>query len=231
VNTLRVKKLSAGYDKKTVLRRVSFSVRQGEIVGIVGENGAGKSTLLRVIMGIVRPTGGRILFESKEITFQDTVEKVRKGISFVCQGGRVFGELSVLENLHMGGYLISRKKELTSQIDVMLEIFPDLKNLAERKAAELSGGEKQQLALARALMIQPRLLLMDEPSLGLSPERVENVFEAIRLFNQKSGATIVIVEQKIPELKQITSRILTLSSGKIVFSGPPSDSQPKVEIE
>ena len=213
----------AGYGKKIVLRNITFKASAGEIVGLIGPNGAGKSTLLKALIGIIKLNDGKVLFESKDITNRNPEENVREGISFVPQGNRVFGELTVRENLEVGGYLIKDKKELSDRMVTLLDMFPDLKDRVKEDAGKLSGGEKQQLALARALMLKPRLLLMDEPSLGLSPKLVTSALETIRKVNQDLKTTIVIVEQKVHELLSISHTVYALRMGEIVFSGPPSE--------
>ena len=213
----------AGYGKKIVLRNITFKASAGEIVGLIGPNGAGKSTLLKALIGIIKLNDGKVLFESKDITNRNPEENVREGISFVPQGNRVFGELTVRENLEVGVYLIKDKKELSDRMVTLLDMFPDLKDRVKEDAGKLSGGEKQQLALARALMLKPRLLLMDEPSLGLSPKLVTSALETIRKVNQDLKTTIVIVEQKVHELLSISHTVYALRMGEIVFSGPPSE--------
>lgn len=215
----------AGYGKKIVLRNISFTANAGEIVGLIGPNGAGKSTLLKALIGIIKLNDGKVLFESKDITNRNPEENVREGISFVPQGNRAFGELTVRENLEVGGYLIKDKKELSDRMVTLLDMFPDLKDRVKEDAGKLSGGEKQQLALARALMLKPRLLLMDEPSLGLSPKLVTTALETIRKVNQDLKTTIVIVEQKVHELLSISHTVYALRMGEIVFSGPPGELQ------
>ena len=213
----------AGYGKKMVLKNISFTASAGEIVGLIGPNGAGKSTLLKVLIGLIKSNGSKVIFESTDVTTRSPEENVRGGISFVPQGNRVFGELTVRENIEMGGYLVKDKKELGGRIEVMLQLFPDLKERLKEDAGKLSGGEKQQLALARALMLKPKLLLMDEPSLGLSPKLVTSAMETIRRINAEFKTTIVVVEQKVRELLSISNRVYALRMGEVVFEGPPSD--------
>lgn len=215
----------AGYGKKVVLRNISLSVRAGEIVGLIGPNGAGKSTLLKLLIGLIRSKGARLIFESVDISGRSVEENVEGGISFVPQGSRVFGELTVRENIEMGGYLIKDKKEFSTRIDDVCTLFPILRERARGGAGKLSGGEKQQLALARALMLKPKLILLDEPSLGLSPKLVTTALATIRRINQEHGTTVIIVEQKVRELLQISQRVHALRMGEIVFSGSPSELQ------
>lgn len=215
----------AGYGKKIVLKNVSVNIEAGEIVGLIGPNGAGKSTLLKVLMGILKIPKGAIQFDGTLITNRNPDELVRTGISFIPQGNRVFTELSVLENMELGGYILNGKEEVRRRLEQVLEIFPDLRGKPKQNAGKLSGGEKQQLALARALMLQPKLLLMDEPSLGLSPKLVTKAFETIKKVNAEFKATIILVEQKVHEVLKIAHRIYALRMGEVVFSGTPSELQ------
>jgi branched-chain amino acid transport system ATP-binding protein len=212
----------AGYGKKIVLRDIAFAVHAGEIVGLIGPNGAGKSTLLKALIGLLKIRNGKVIFESRDITNRNPEENVCSGISFVPQGNRVFRELTVRENLEIGGYLIRDKGELTSQMEILLNMLPGLADRGREIAGSLSGGERQQLALARALMLKPKLLLMDEPSLGLSPKLVTTTLEIIRRVNQEMETAIVIVEQKVHELIGISNRVYALRMGRVVFSGSPA---------
>lgn len=215
----------AGYGKKIVLKDVSISIEEGEIVGLIGPNGAGKSTLLKVLMGMLKIPRGSIQFNGTHITNRDPDRLVRSGISFIPQGNRVFTELSVLENLELGGYILNERTGILKRVDQLLELFPDLKDRIKQNAGKLSGGEKQQLALARALMLQPKLLLLDEPSLGLSPKLVTKAFETIKKVNSEFKTTIILVEQKVHEVLKIAHRIYALRMGEVVFTGTPSDLQ------
>jgi branched-chain amino acid transport system ATP-binding protein len=215
----------AGYGKKVVLKNVSFTASAGEIVGLIGPNGAGKSTLLKALIGIVKLNGGKVVFESKDITNRNPEENVRDGISFIPQGNRVFGELTVRENLEIGGYLIKEKRVISDRIEAMLDMFAFLRVRVKEQAGKLSGGEKQQLALARALMLRPRLLLMDEPSLGLSPKLVTTAMETVQRVNQEMKTTIVIVEQKVHEVLGISDKVYALRMGEVAFSGSPAELQ------
>lgn len=212
----------AGYGKKVVLKNIVLDIEQGKIIVLIGPNGAGKSTLLKVIMGILKIQNGTISIDGRVITNHSPEQNVKDGISFIPQGNRVFDELSVYENLEVGGYLLG-KNEILSRIQSVLEIFPDIKDRLKQNAGKLSGGEKQQLALARALMLQPKLLLMDEPSLGLSPKLVEKAFSTIQDINQKFGTTVLIVEQKVRDVLKISHSVYALRLGEIAFRGTPSE--------
>jgi len=215
----------AGYGNKIVLKNVSIDIGEGEVVAFIGPNGAGKSTLLKALMGIVTVQGGSVNLDGKAIGNQSPETIVRLGMSMIPQGNRVFTELSVLENLEMGGYLLKDKAEVSRRLDSLLQLFPDLKDRLKLDAGKLSGGEKQQLALARALMLQPKILLMDEPSLGLSPKLVTKAFETIKNVNQRFKTTILIVEQKVHEILRVSNRVYALRMGEIVFEGTPEQLQ------
>jgi branched-chain amino acid transport system ATP-binding protein len=215
----------AGYGKKVVLRNISMTIEEGEIVGLIGPNGAGKSTLLKVLMGILKIPTGSVQFNGSIITNRNPDLLVKSGLSFIPQGNRVFTELTVSENLELGGYILNSSDELVRRVEQILRTFPDLKDKLKQNAGKLSGGEKQQLALARALMLQPRLLLMDEPSLGLSPKLVSRAFETIKKVNADFKTSVILVEQKVHELVKIAHRIYALRMGEVVFSGTTSELQ------
>lgn len=215
----------AGYGKKVVLSNIKLEVSEGEIVAFIGPNGAGKSTLLKALMGIVSNPKGSVSLNGTDIAKKEPEQIVHAGMSFVPQGNRVFTELSVLENLEMGGYLIKEKADLRVRIELLLQLFPDLNDRLKLDAGKLSGGEKQQLALARALMLKPKVLLLDEPSLGLAPKLVMNAFEIIRDVNSKFGTTILMVEQKVREVIKIANRVYALRMGQVVFEGTPDKLQ------
>lgn len=223
MTVLEAKIPEAGYGKKVVLRNVSICVDDGDIVALIGPNGAGKSTILKVIMGIVANPNGSVSLNSKSCTRLDPEDIVRKGISFVPQGNRVFTELTVKENLEVGGYLLKESTEVERCIKNVLEIFPELSNRLKETAGKLSGGEKQQLALARALMLTPKILLLDEPSLGLSPKLVKKAFDTIRDINQRFRPSILIVEQKVHEVVKIANCVYGLRMGQVVFEGIPTE--------
>jgi branched-chain amino acid transport system ATP-binding protein len=225
LTTLKAEIPEAGYGNKVVLRNVSVSIDEGEVVALIGPNGAGKSTLLKTLMGIVSARGGAVSLDGKAIGNQSPETIVRLGMSMIPQGNRVFTELTVLENLEMGGHLLKDKAEVSRRIGSLVQLFPDLKNRLKLDAGKLSGGEKQQLALARALMLQPKILLLDEPSLGLSPKLVTKAFETIKDINQRFKTTILIVEQKVHEILRVSNRVYALRMGEIVFEGTPEQLQ------
>lgn len=219
---LEIKTLNTGYDKKQILFDVSLNVKQGEIVTIIGPNGAGKSTILKAISGLIKVWNGEIVFDNKIINGNISSKNIKLGLTYSPQGNRVFDELSVKENLEIGGYLLS-KKELPQRIELVLETFPILKERLRQISGSLSGGEKQMLALARVLIPSPKLLLLDEPSLGLAPNFLNDVFNKLKELNTQLGLTMLIVEQKVKEVLAISNRTYSLKLGKIVFEGHSSD--------
>jgi len=223
MRNLQIKISQAGYGKKIILNDIDIEAEAGKVSALIGPNGAGKSTLLKAVMGLLEDSKGQITFNDKDLLKYRTDEIVKAGISFVPQGNRVFTDLSVKENLEVGGYLIKDNKELKNNFETVLSYFPDLKDRLKTDAGDLSGGEKQQCALARALMLKPKVLLLDEPSLGLSPQLVKQAFETIKKINKDFGTTILIVEQKVREVLKISDIIYALRLGKLAFEGTPSD--------
>ena len=221
---LEVIELQTGYGKKQVLFGVSLEVRAGEIVGIIGPNGSGKSTALKTICGLIQPWEGHIKFEGNILNGSTPAKNVRRGITFAPQGNRVFSDLSVLENLQIGGYSLP-KKDLGNRIESVLVMFPVLRERLKQIAGKLSGGEQQMLALARALIPKPKLLMLDEPSLGLSPNLVKDTFYKISEIAQETGVGILIVEQRVRDVLQICDRVYSFKLGKIAFSGKPEELQ------
>jgi len=217
---LKVNELHTGYDKKPVLFGPSLEVTKSEIVAIIGPNGAGKSTILKAICGLIPVWDGKITFEDSCINGSTPAKNVKRGITFCPQGNRVFNELSVNENLQIGGIHL-KKKELAVRIDEVLQLFPMLKDRLKQNAGTLSGGEQQMLALGRALIPRPRLLLLDEPSLGLSPNLVSTAFERIHQVNSEMGTAVLIVEQKVRKVLKICHRVYGIKLGKIAFDGEP----------
>ena len=219
---LRVENLSVNYGAIKALKNVTCEVRQGEIVALIGSNGAGKTTILNSISGILPVNGGKILFSGKDITRTAPHEIVRLGICQVPEGRRVFANMSVLENLEMGGYSLSDKGAVTAGIERAFTLFPRLKERTRQLARTLSGGEQQMLAMGRALMSSPKLLLLDEPSMGLAPMLVEKIFEIVREIN-KTGTTIMLVEQNANMALSIADRAYVLETGEVVLSGIAGD--------
>ena len=206
------------YGKVKALHGVSLEVLEGQLVCILGANGAGKSTILKTICGVTEPEYGTIHFEDEQINNLEPEKIIEKGISLVPENRRIFPELSVHENLAMGGFLINDKVKFQQRFAEVVDHFPILQNRADQQAGTLSGGEQQILAIGRALMLKPRLLLLDEPSLGLSPKLVEEIFAIIQDLH-KSGVTILLVEQNVNHALKIADYGYVLTSGKIFLSG------------
>ena len=219
---LAVENLSVNYGAIRALHQVSCSVKQGEIVALIGANGAGKTTILNTISGIVPSIGGRVSFEGEDITRMAAHLIVRKGISQVPEGRRVFARMSVQENLEMGGFILHGKQEVDRGIERAFTLFPRLAERRKQAARTLSGGEQQMLAMGRALMSDPRLLLLDEPSMGLAPMLVEKIFEIVVEIN-KTGTTIMLVEQNASMALSIAHRAYVLETGEVVLSGDAAE--------
>lgn len=207
----------SGYGRMTILKGICIKVEKGEIVTLIGANGAGKSTTLNTICGIIPARSGKIYFEESDITNLPTKEIVFRGITQIPEGRRLFPEMSVKENIEMGAYLRNDKEEINTDINKIYDIFPVLKEREKLQAGSLSGGEQQMLAIARGLMAKPKLLLMDEPSLGLAPIIVEQIFKIIKEIN-KAGTTIFIVEQNAYKALSIAHRGYVIATGEIVLS-------------
>ncbi len=213
---LDVRNLTVYYDTVLALDDISLNISEGKIVAIIGPNGAGKSTVLKAICGLVKPKSGEILYRGEKINGNQPYQLVEKGLCLVPEGRRVFTSMTVLENLEMGSYTRSNKKTLQEYIDKVFSIFPLLKERQRQRAGTLSSGEQQMLAIGRALMLKPKLLLLDEPSLGLSPNYVNTVFEKIKEIN-KDGTTILLVEQNARMALEYADRGYVFEIGKIAF--------------
>jgi len=219
---LTLENISVSYGAIRALKGVSMRVEQGEVVTLIGANGAGKTTTLRTITGLLSPTEGSILFEGQEIGGRPTHQLVARGISMSPEGRGVFANLTVRENLQMGAYLKKNKAEIAEDLERGFRMFPRLKERESQKAGTLSGGEQQMLAMARALMSRPRLLLLDEPSLGLAPLVVHTIFEAIDEIRGE-GTTILLVEQNAHAALKHSDRAYVLETGHIVMEGPSKE--------
>ncbi len=219
---LTLENISVGYGAIRALKGVSLRVEQGEVVTLIGANGAGKTTTLRTITGLLKPTEGRVTFEGEEIGGRPTHQLVARGISMSPEGRGVFANLTVRENLQMGAYLKKNKQEIAEDLEWGFQMFPRLKEREQQKAGTLSGGEQQMLAMVRALMSRPRLLLLDEPSLGLAPLVVHTIFEAIDEIRGK-GTTILLVEQNAHAALKHSDRAYVLETGRIVMEGPSNE--------
>lgn len=215
---LEVKDLEVYYGMIQAIKGVSFEVNQGEVIALIGANGAGKTTILHTITGLLAPKKGSVLFEGKDITKIPAHKIVFLGMAHVPEGRRVFADLSVYENLKMGAYTRKDKEEIEKSLDRVYERFPRLKERKNQLAGTLSGGEQQMLAMGRALMSQPKIILMDEPSMGLSPILVNEIFDIIQEVS-KSGTTVLLVEQNAKKALSIADRAYVLETGKIVLDG------------
>jgi branched-chain amino acid transport system ATP-binding protein len=218
---LEVENVTVDYDGAIALREVSLSVEQGSIVALVGSNGAGKSTLLSTVVGLKRLARGRVLLDGREITGLPAHRVARLGVALVPEGRRLFPGLSVWRNLLLGAY--GRRDDGRAEtLEVVRELFPVLERRRDQQAATLSGGEQQMLAIGRALMSRPRLLLLDEPSLGIAPQLVVRIFDSLKEINEQ-GITMLLVEQRLQQALRLASRGYVLQTGRVALAGPSQD--------
>ncbi|EFA24159.1 MULTISPECIES: ABC transporter ATP-binding protein [Streptococcus] len=218
MSMLKVENLSVHYGMIQAVRDVSFEVNEGEVVSLIGANGAGKTTILRTLSGLVRPSAGKIQFLGKEIQKMPAQKIVAGGLSQVPEGRHVFPGLTVMENLEMGAFLKRNREENQANLKKVFSRFPRLEERKNQDAATLSGGEQQMLAMGRALMSTPKLLLLDEPSMGLAPIFIQEIFDIIQDI-QKQGTTVLLIEQNANKALAISDRGYVLETGKIVLSG------------
>ena len=216
---LKVSELNVYYDAIHALKDVSFEVHEGEIVSLIGANGAGKTTTLHTISGLIRAQKGKIAFLGKEIQHVEAHKILKMGLAQVPEGRRIFAKMTVLENLEMGAYARRDRAQLGEEMERVFVSFPRLKERRRQLAGTLSGGEQQMLAMGRALMSSPKLLMMDEPSMGLSPILVAEIFSIIKNINQQ-GVTVLLVEQNARMALSIADRAYVMETGKIVMQGP-----------
>ena len=219
---LEVKDLEVYYGVIQAIKGVSFEVNQGEVIALIGANGAGKTTILHTITGLLSPKKGQVLFEGKDITKVPAHKIVSMGMAHVPEGRRVFAELSVYENLKMGAYTRKDKSEIEESLANVYKRFPRLEERKNQMAGTLSGGEQQMLAMGRALMSKPKIILMDEPSMGLSPILVNEIFDIIQAVSE-SGTTVLLVEQNAKKALSIADRAYVLETGNIVLEGNAKD--------
>lgn len=219
---LKIEDLIVSYGGIEALKGVSIEVEEGKIITLVGANGAGKSTTLRSIVGLVKPKSGRIIFEDKDLQNVQTKDLIKMGITLVPEGRRVFPNLSVLENLKLGAFVRKDEMNIKSDLEWVYSLFPRLKERTWQLAGTLSGGEQQMLAVGRALMSRPRLMMMDEPSLGLAPLIVKEIFQIIKEVNKK-GVTILLIEQNANAALHIADTGYVLETGKIALKGTGKD--------
>ncbi|MCC6042374.1 MAG: ABC transporter ATP-binding protein [Candidatus Verstraetearchaeota archaeon] len=220
---LEVEKVNAGYGDLQVLWDVTMKVSKGEIVTVIGSNGAGKTTLLRTISGIIYPKSGRIIFCDKDVTRLKPHKRAAMGIGHVMEGKRLFPHLTVEENLKMGAYLPHAWIKREETLQIVYELFPILKERRKQIAGTLSGGEQQMLAIARTLMLRPKLLLLDEPSLGVAPRVTLQIFDTIKKINELEGIAILLVEQNTHLALQISTRAYVIENGRLVLEGPSEE--------
>jgi len=216
---LELKNLDSGYDFLQVLWDVSLKVEQGEFVALIGPNGAGKSTTLRTVAGLLTPKGGEVLFKGKSINKLKAHEVSRMGISYVSEQLNLFTDMSVRENLLLGAYAIRDTEQQQQTLEFVFELFPRLAERKKQLAGTMSGGERKMLAIARGMMSNPELMLVDEPSLGLQPNLVTDVFRSLKLLSEQD-VTILLVEQNVNATLEITDRAYILEQGRIVIEGP-----------
>lgn len=227
---LEIKNLDVHYGVIHALKNISLKVDDGEIVTLIGANGAGKTTTLRTISGLKKPTSGEILLDGVNITNTNARERVKMGISHVPEGRRIFANMTVLENLELGAYLRRDMADIAKDLKMVYERFPILADRKRQAAGTLSGGEQQMLAIGRALMSRPKILFLDEPSMGLAPLLVQEIFNIIKDINQ-SGTTILLVEQNANMALQIADHAYVIETGNIVLSGTGADLMQSEEIK
>jgi len=213
---LKLENVETYYGNIHALKNISLEINDGEIVTVIGANGAGKTTTLKTICGLVRASSGKIYFKGIDITNHDTADIVEAGIAMVPEGRRIFPRMTVLENLQLGAYLNKNRAEIKKDMERVFELFPILKDRLKQIAGTLSGGEQQMLAIGRALMAKPKLLLLDEPSMGLAPMIVQNIFDIIKEINRK-GTTILLVEQNAQMALSIAHKGYVMETGNIVL--------------
>lgn len=217
---LTIENVSSGYGLTPVLRDLSMHVDTGEVVAVVGANGVGKSTLLRTIAGLVHPTAGDITFDGVHITGMPAHRIVSHGLALVQEGGRLFMFMTVMENLELGAFNPTSREDAQQSLHEVMELFPILRERRTQLAGSLSGGERQMCAIARALMSRPRMLMLDEPSLGLSPVMLEKVFDLIRTVVAARDVTVLLIEQNVADALEMANRAYVIEGGRIAKTGP-----------
>jgi branched-chain amino acid transport system ATP-binding protein len=220
---LEVEGVESGYGKKTVLQGVSLRVHEGEVVTMLGHNGAGKSTTLKTILGLLPARAGRVRFGGQPWANGDPVENVRRGMALVPQGRGVFPDLTVIENLMLGAYTQRDARSNATRLREVLELFPMLEERRAQRAGTLSGGQQQMVAVGMALMPRPRLMMMDEPSIGLAPVLVQRVLETARQINRRFGTAIILVEQNIKTALGVADRAYVMKSGRVILEKPAAE--------
>lgn len=231
MSLLELDNIHSYYGHIHALKGISLKVEEGEIVTLIGANGAGKSTTLRTISGLVRARNGKVLLKGRDITRLPPHEIVEIGVGHVPEGRNIFPRLTVRENLEMGAFTIDSSAEVNRRMENVFHLFPQLKDRLDQKGGTLSGGEQQMLATARGLMLQPHILLMDEPSMGLAPVLVEAIFNVIHELNEKEGTTILLVEQNAHMALKYSARAYVLETGSIVLSGPSQEIAQNAQVK
>lgn len=227
---LEVRDLSVNYGVIQAVKNVSFEINQGEIVTLIGANGAGKSTIVKTVSGLLKPKSGQILYLGKEIEHKSAPQIVSAGISQVAEGRHIFAGMTVMENLQMGAFLQKNHEETAKTYQEIFKRFPILQKRRHQDAATLSGGEQQMLAMGRALMAKPKLLLLDEPSMGLSPLYIQEIFKIIKELNEK-GTTILLIEQNAKQALSIADRGYVLATGVVQLSGTGKELLANPEVQ
>ena len=220
---LEVRELVSGYGKSEVLKGITLEVKKGQIVTIIGPNGAGKTTLFRTIFGLLPTRKGKILFENEDLSKLSPLSRIRKGIALVPQGRNVFPDLGVLENMEMGAYTVRDKNQVQEKMEECYDLFPVLRERKKQRAGTLSGGEQQMLVIARALMSRPRFIMLDEPSLGISPRLVKEIFKTIDTVNRTTGTTICLVDQNANIALKLGHFGYVMEGGQVKLSGSTQD--------
>jgi len=228
---LKLENVQSGYGNILAIKDISLEVEQGEIVTLIGANGAGKSTTLMTISGVVRARSGKILFKEEEIQQIDADQIVARGLCQVPEGRHIFPELTVQENLDMGAFLRRDKDKVKEDRDHVFSLFPILKQRRNQDGGTLSGGEQQMLAISRALMARPQMLLLDEPSMGLAPLVIKQIFSIIKKINEESNTTVFLVEQNANQALQIAHRAYVIENGRITLSGSAESLMNNAEIQ
>ncbi|MCI6655259.1 MAG: urea ABC transporter ATP-binding subunit UrtE [Clostridium sp.] len=224
---LEIQNINSYYGESRVLNELSLSVPDGEIVGLIGRNGVGKSTTLKSIMGLIKTTGGSIIFDGNDIIKMPTYERVKKGIGYVPQGRDIFPYMTVQENLEMGLQPLGGKGKIP---DYIYELFPILPEFAKRKGGDLSGGQQQQLAIARALAAEPKILILDEPTEGIQPSIIHDIGVAIKKVNEWKHITVLLVEQYLDFVMENTSYLYVMEKGEIIYKNRTADAE-KEEVQ
>lgn len=227
---LKVEHLKAGYDGVEILHDISFEVKEGQIISLIGANGVGKSTTMKAVTGLIRPTGGKITYLGEDVTYLKAHEMVSKGMVMVPEGRHLFGKMTVEDNLKMGSYLIRDTSLINKNLQKVFTMFPRVKERTKQIASTLSGGEQQMVAIARGLMSDPKLLILDEPSLGLSPKLVQEVFEFVREISNL-GITVILIEQNMVDTLKMSDYSYVIKNGETILEGTGEELMNNEEVK